>query len=262
MNDKLTLEQMLTQAAGGTVEPAPVTDPVPPTPTPTPTPTPDATTDPEDTKKPNPMKEVRDKYNQEKATREKISTAIQKFTTGEYDFKLKDFVEDGNVNYDALITAMETADTKAKAESRGVSPEVQAELDRIEKEKVELNKQRLQISMDRALTNMQLELGLKSQDINNFFKDAMAAKKNPYQWLSQGGTLPDLYNIVYAAKLTTSKIEQAVNEARTKWEAEAKQVTRTPAPNPGQPSAQPTGTQQTGMTIAQLLEQAAQRASK
>ena len=35
---------------------------------------------------------------------------------------------------------MDAADIKAKAESRGISPEVQAEIERIEKEKVELTK--------------------------------------------------------------------------------------------------------------------------
>ena len=207
------------------------------------------------------MKEVRDKYNQEKTTREKIDSAIQKFTLGDYTFKLKDFAEDGKVNYDALIAAMEAADTKAKAEAKGISPEVQAELERIEKDKIELNKQRLQISMDRALANMQLELGLKAQDINTFFKDAMAAKKNPYQWISQGGTLPDLYNILYADKISADRISKAVSEARAKWEAEMTQQTRTPTPNPGQPTP-PTPQNNSGLTMAQLLEEAANRGRK
>jgi hypothetical protein len=218
-----------------------------------------ATTGKNEEQKPNPMKELRDKYNAEKTTREKIDSAIQRFTEGDYDFKLKDFkTEDGKVDYDAVIKAMDAADIKAKAESRGISPEVQAEIERIEKEKVELQKQRLQVAMDKALTNMQLDLKITSADINNFFKDALAANKNPYAWLAQGGSLHDLYNIIYNDRLVQAKIEAAVNAARAKWEEEARIQKKVPAPNPAQPT-QPQPQNPNGISLEQLLTEAASK---
>ena len=131
------------------------------------------------TEKPNPMKEVRDKLSQEQKEKQKISGAVKRFTTGSYDFKLKDFVVDGEVDYDALNEKMDEVDLQVKAEGRGISPEIQAEIDRIEKDKLELEKEKLRVGMDRALTELQLERGLKAADVNNFFKDALAVKKNP-----------------------------------------------------------------------------------
>jgi hypothetical protein len=270
MNNKLSMEQLLAQAAGEEitepVDPQPAdpqpADPAPADPQPTdPAPADPAPADPKPTetdKKPNAIKEIRDRYNTEKTTREKMDKAIQKFTTGDYEFSLKDFVEDGKMNYDELTKAMDEADTKKKAQDKGISPEVQAEIDRIEQEKVELSKERLRVEMDRALTNLQMELGLKQADINNFFKDSMAMKKNPYQWIAQGGNLQDLYYILYRDKLSQSQVEKAVAEAKAKWEEEQARQTKTPVPNPaarkdnqGDPSQ--------GMSMQELLEEAAKR---
>lgn len=186
---------------------------------------PEVTEEPKETpkaepKKSNPMKEVRDRLNAEQKSKERMEKTIQRFTDGDYSFKIRDFrTEDGKIDYEALSEAMDAADLKVKAESRGISPEVQAEIDRIEKEKVELQRERLRVSMDRAIATMQTDMSLKNEDINNFFKDSMALKKNPYQWLAQGGTLHDLYYLVYRERLMKEEITRAVDEAKAKWEA-------------------------------------------
>ena len=289
MADKISLEQALAQAAGNTLpDPTPAPQPEP-TPVPAPEVEPAVAEEPEEKepvaqaaptteapkaeapktdakpkveakageeeKKPNPMKEVREKYSAEKSTREKIESAIERFTNGDYNFKLKDFNVDGKVDYDALAKAMDESDIKAKAEKRGISPEVQAEIERIEKEKVELNKQRLQVSMDRALTNLQLNMNVKSSEINTFFKDAMSQKKNPYQWLAQGGDLQDLYILVYRDRLLKEQINTALTEAKTKWEEERTRQTKVPVANPAKP-AQATSKNTNGPSLQDLLAQA------
>lgn len=279
--ESLSLEALLTQAAGGTADTPSATDPATPEtetetePTTTETEpgtteetepeTPETTTEtePEDksAKKPNAIKDLRDRYNSEKSQREKIDNAITRLSSGDYNFKLKDFMEDGKVNYDNLIKAMDDADTKAKAEHRGITPEIQAEIERIEKEKVELERQKLQVAMDRALTDLQLENGLKGADINNFFKDAMAQKKNPYQWLAQGGTLNDLYSIIYRDKIIQDRIDKAINEAKSKWEAEHNRTNRTPTPNPGA-VLKPQVNNGDGLSLDQMLAEAAARKAR
>lgn len=226
--DNINLDQMLSEAAGGeseVVEPTPEAE-VETTPDTEPEIQPEVVEDkkPEEKKpeekKPNPIKEVRDRLNVEQKAKERIEKTIQRFTEGDYKFRIRDFkTEDGKVDYDALNAAMDEADLKVKAESRGVSPEVQAEIERIEKEKIELQRERLRVSMDRAIATMQTDMNLRNEDINNFFKDSMALKKNPYQWLAQGGTLHDLYYLVYRERLMKEEINKAVEEARAKWEA-------------------------------------------
>jgi hypothetical protein len=203
-------------------------------------------------KKPNPIKEVRDRLNVEQKAKEKIEKTVQRFTDGDYKFKIRDFrTEDGKVDYDALSAAMDDADLKAKAETRGISPEVQAEIDRIEKEKIELQRERLRVSMDRAIATMQTDMNLKNDDINNFFKDSMALKKNPYQWLAQGGTLNDLYYLVYRERLIKDEVNKAVEEAKAKWE-EAK-TKKAPTSNP---AASTTHTSSTTISLDSLLQDA------
>jgi hypothetical protein len=271
MADKISLEQALTQAAGGepTTQPepevveAPVTEEVEgegsagvtaPVETSV-----EAKLVEEGEKKVNPIKEVREKYTNEKQMREKIEGAVTRFTNGDYSFKLKDFNVDGKIDYDALGKAMDEADTKAKAQTRGVTPEVQAEIERIEKEKIELNKQRLQVSMDRALTNLQQNMGVKSAEVNNFFKDAMAQKKNPYQWLAQGGDLQDLYILVYRDRLLKQEIDTAINSAKTKWQEEQTRQTKIPAANPAKPAQVKTTATSSGPSLQDLLTQAAKK---
>lgn len=241
MNDKINLDAILTEASGG--EPAPV-DPTPVDPTPVeveeePVENPkEPAGDPKEpeVKKPNPMKEVRDRLNAEQKAKERMEKTVQRFTDGDYKFRIRDFrTEDGKVDYEALSNAMDDADLKAKAESRGISPEVQAEIERIEREKVELQRERLKVSMDKALATMQVDMNLKGDDINNFFKDSMALKKNPYQWLAQGGTLSDLYYLVYRDRLMKDEINRAVEEAKAKWESSTSK--KPPISNPAAPSA-------------------------
>jgi hypothetical protein len=209
-------------------------------------------------KESNPIKEIRDKYSAEKTAKEKIEGLVQRYTNGSYEFKLKEFMKEGRMDYDALATAMNTSDTKVKAEAKGITPEVQSEIDRIERDKVEIQKQRLQISMDRALTNLQQNMGVKTAEVNNFFKDAMSVKKNPYQWLAQGGDLQDLYILVYRDKLLKQQIDTAVNQAKGKWEEERLRQTKVPVANPAQ-SAQPKPVNANGVSLNDLLTQAANR---
>jgi hypothetical protein len=206
----------------------------------------------------NPMKEIRDKYAAEKAGKEKIEALVQRYTAGSYEFKLKEFMKEGKMDYEALATAMNTSDTKVKAEAKGITPEVQAEIDRIDKEKVEIQKQRLQITMDRALNNLQQNMNIKGSEVNNFFKDAMSVKKNPYQWLAQGGDLQDLYILVYRDKLLKQQIDTAVTQAKTKWEEERARQTKVPVANPAQ-STQPKPINNNGVSLSDLLTEAAGR---
>ena len=241
--DNINLDQILSEAAGGepeVVEPTPEVE-VEPTSEPEPEVQSEVVENkkPEEKKpeekKPNPIKEVRDRLNIEQKAKERIEKTIQRFTDGDYKFKIRDFrTEDGKVDYDALTAAMDEADLKVKAESRGISPEVQAEIERIEQEKIELQRERLRVSMDRANANMQTDMNLRNEDINNFFKDSMALKKNPYQWLAQGGTLADLYYLVYRERLVKDEITRAVEEAKAKWEAS--NTKKPPVSNPATPS--------------------------
>lgn len=258
--DNINLDQMLSEAAGGepvqeepvteepTVEDS-VTEPVQNEPAVEPKP---EEKKPEE-KKPNPMKEVRDRLNTEQKAKERMEKTIQRFTDGDYKFRIRDFrTEDGKVDYDALNAAMDEADLKVKAESRGISPEVQAEIERIEKEKIELQRERLRVSMDRAIANMQTNMNLKGDDINNFFKDSMAMQKNPYAWLAQGGSLPDLYYLVYRERIMKEEINKAVEEAKAKWEAS--NTKKPPVSNPASPSGKQTDPNQ--ISLDDLLKTA------
>jgi len=241
-------------------EPAPKVEEKPAEPTATAPATAAPEVKPEEKKdgKPNPMKEIRDKYAAEKAGKEKIEALVQRYTAGTYEFKLKEFMKEGKMDYEALAAAMDKSDTVVKAEAKGITPEVQAEIERIEKEKVEIQKQRLQITMDRALTNLQQNMNIKGSEVNNFFKDAMAVKKNPYQWLAQGGDLQDLYILVYRDKLLKQQIDNAVGQAKTKWEEERARQAKVPVANPAQPT-QPKPVNNNGVSLSDLLTQAAER---
>jgi len=99
---------------------------------------------------------------------------------------------------------------------------------------------------------------LKGPDVNNFFKDAMAVKKNPYQWIAQGGDLKDLYHLIYRDKLVQSEIDKAIEAARAKWDEEHQRQTKVPTPNPAQrtPAAK---VNEDGLSMSQLLEEAAKK---
>lgn len=202
--------------------------------------------------KANPMKEVRDRLNAEQQAKERIEKTVQRFTDGEYKFKIRDFkTEDGKIDYDALGKAMDEEDLKVRSEAKGISPEVQAEIERIEREKVEIQRERLRVSMDRAIANMQTEMNLNSESINNFFKDSMALKKNPYSWIAQGGSLPDLYYLVYRETIMKTEIDKAVAEAKEQWEKATSK--KAPIANPAA-STQSTGSNT--VSLHQLLADA------
>jgi hypothetical protein len=297
MADKISLGEALSQAAGNAPTPTPTPAPTPteqpkadvatvtdkaadqlvqaklaePTPAPTTAEVKPAETKPVDVKpaaeakpeekkdgKVNPMKEIRDKYATEKASKERIEALVQRYTAGTYEFKLKEFMKEGKMDYDAMAAAMDKSDTVVKAEAKGITPEVQAEIERIDREKVEIQKQRLQITMDRALNNLQQNMNIKGADVNNFFKDAMSVKKNPYQWLAQGGDLQDLYILVYRDKLLKQQIDTAVTQAKGKWEEERARQTKVPVANPAQ-STQPKPINNNGVSLSDLLTEASNR---
>ena len=271
------LNDMLIQAAGGDVsnEPEPVTDEdttgaepentagnepentpgAEPGNEPEPdTGNPGTNEDPNKNKK-NPMKDVRDRLTQEQKARERVEKTIQRFTEGDYKFKIRDFkTEDGKVDYEALQKAMDDADMKARAETKGVSPEIQAEIERIEQEKLELRKEKLRVQMDRELSNMQVELQLNKEDINVFFKDALAINRNPYQWLAQGGNLNDLYFLIYKDRIIQERIDKEVADAKSKWEASNKK--QAPVSNPATPSQ---STNADGVSLSDLLSSAVKK---
>jgi hypothetical protein len=86
----------------------------------------------------------------------------------------------------------------------------------------------------------------------------MSVKKNPYQWLAQGGDLQDLYILVYRDKLLKQQIDNAVGQAKTKWEEERARQTKVPVANPAQ-STQPKPINNNGVSLTDLLTEAGSR---
>jgi hypothetical protein len=209
----------------------------------------------------NPMKELRDKANAAAKSQEKIDNAINRLSDGEYNFKLKDFKnEHGKVDYDALISAMDESDVKKRAETRGLSPEMQAEIERYEKEKrvVEMDKARVQ--MDRQLNNFQMEQQLSSDDLNNFIADSMKLGINPLSIAALDRTtkgttsLKMLYKAVYTDKIVKEATTKAVEEARVKWEADLVAKGAQPKQNPANPNnTKTTKTDPKGMALDDFL---------
>ena len=128
----------------------------------------------------NPMKELRDKASAAEKAQVKIDTAINRLSDGDYAFKLRDFKnEEGKVDYDKLIEAMDEADVKKRAESRGLTPEMQAEIEKYEREKKEVEIAKARVQMDRQLNNFQMEQQLSPEDLNLFISDSMKVGINP-----------------------------------------------------------------------------------
>lgn len=254
-----TLDDLLVQAAGGSSDTPEVTPEVDPgvasetapevNPEPEVQPNPEAKPDANTEPKKNPMKEVRDRLAKETKDKERIEKAIQRFTDGDYKFKIRDFKTDGKVDYDALIKAMDDADLNVRANNRGMTPEIQAEVERIEREKQEIQKERLKNAMNRAVANMQTDMQLKSEEVNKFFSDAVALNKNPYQWLAQGGSLEDLYYLIYKDNVIQMAVDKAVTEAKEKWDKEHNTVP--PASNPA-----PASTSKGSVSLNDLLAKA------
>lgn len=193
--------------------------------------------------KPNPMRELRDKANTAARAQEKIDEAINRMSDGEYDFKLKDFKgENGKIDYDKLIEAMDAADVKARAESKGLSPELQAEIEKYEREKKEVEVAKARVQMDRQLNNFQMEQQLNSDELNNFISDAMTLGINPLSIAaldktSRGTTaLQLLYKAVYIDKITKTAVDTALAEAETKRQASLDAQNSKPKSNPAAPN--------------------------
>lgn len=201
--------------------------------------TPDKTTEDKTKTQPNPMKELRDKANAAQKLQQKIDSAINRLSDGDYNFKLKDFKNDtGKVDYDALIKAMDDADVKQRAEARGLTPELQAEIEKYEKEKKEVEIAKARVQMDRQLNNFQMEQQLSPDDLNSFISDAMKLGINPLSIAaldktSKGTTaLKLLYQAVYTDKIVQKAVEKALADAEAKRQADA-------AAKGGQPKANP-----------------------
>lgn len=278
MNSNVSLDDLLNEASGDTPAPdanttttetPPATEPqTPPEGDQPQTPPEDGTqtnddkpqegdqqTPPENKK--NPMKEVRDKLNAEQKAREKVEKAMQRYAEGNYKFSIRDYKnEEGKVDYDAFIAAMDEQDTADKAQQRGITPEVQAELDRIEKEKIELQKERLKVAMDRAVSNLQIDMNLDKNAVNKFFADALAVQKNPYQWLAQGGALSDLYYLIYRDSIQKAAIDKAVADAKAEWERV--NSVKAPTSNPAAPKND-NGAKLDGVSMQDLLNEAASK---
>ena len=192
---------------------------------------------------PNPMKELRDKANSATKLQEKIDNAINRLSDGEYNFKLKDFKnEQGKVDYDALITAMDEADVKQRAASRGLSPEMQAEIEKYEREKKDVEIAKARVQMDRQLNNFQMEQKLTPDDLNLFISDSMKLGINPLSIAALDKTskgtvaLQMLYKAVYTDKIVKTAVDQAVAEAKAKWDADLNAKGTQPKPNPANPN--------------------------
>jgi hypothetical protein len=214
--------------------------------------------DPDPAPKPNPMKEIRDTLAKEKAAKELVTNTINKYATGKYpDVKFADHMkEDGSgIDYESLSVAMEKVDVAVRAGTAGLTPEVQAAVEKLEAEKIQLQKDRLQVSMDKGLNNLQIEKSLKEAELNQFFADAMKGNKNPYQWIAQGGTLGDLYDIIYVDKIQQRKIDAAVAAAKATWEAA--QANTAPKVNPGIPNPAGVNVVKDGMTLDEMKAAAA-----
>ena len=210
----------------------------------------------------NPMKELRDKANAATKAQEKIDGAINRLSDGDYNFKLKDFKnEQGKVDYDALIQAMDDEDVKKRAESRGLTPELQAEIEKYEREKRAVEIEKARVQMDRQLNNFQMEQQLSPEDLNTFISDAMKIGINPLSIAaldktSKGTTaLKLLYQAVYTEKIVKDATEKAVEDARAKWEADASAKGTQPKANPAQPNnTKTTKTDPKGLALEDFLK--------
>lgn len=268
---EVTLDQLINEAAGGDVTPEPTQDTVADDEQPEQNVQPDqdnqdtqvTTQDPtdatkveekkEEQKKSNPMKEVRDKLNQEQSARKRNDTIMNRFADGDYKFKLKDFKDaDGKIDYEALAEAMDNADSESKAKTNNITPEMQKELERIQREKIEITRKRLEADMQVELANMQVEMGLNKAQINEFFSASLKLKINPYMWLQQGGNMSDLYFVVNKEKIIADRVEKAVAEERAKWESTPQ---RTHTSNPAKTVTKPQVTDTNKISLDELLKE-------
>lgn len=210
----------------------------------------------------NPMKELRDKANAATRTQEKIDTAINRLSDGEYNFKLKDFKnEQGRVDYDALIKAMDEADVKKRAESRGLSPEMQAELEKYEREKRDVEIAKARVQMDRQLNNFQMEQQLSPEALNTFISDAMKLGINPLSIAALDKTtkgttaLKMLYKAVYTDKIVQDAVDKALAEAEAKRQAALEAKGAQPKANPANPNnSKTTKTDSKGLALDEFLK--------
>lgn len=213
------------------------------------------------TTKHNPMKELRDKANAATKAQEKIDGALNRYTDGDYEFKLKDFKnENGKIDYDAFIKAMDEADVKRRAESRGLSPEMQAEIERYEREKKEVEIAKARVQMDRQLNNFQMEQQLSPEELNVFIADSMKIGINPLSIAALDKTskgtlaLKMLYKAVYAERLTQEAIKKAIEDHEAKRIADAEAKRTQPKSNPaGSHTKKTEQTDEKGMALEDFL---------
>lgn len=209
----------------------------------------------------NPMRELRDKANAAAREKEKIDGAIHRLSDGEYKFKLRDFKNDeGKIDYDALIEAMDEADVEQRAAGKGIDPKLQAEIEKYEREKREVEIAKARVQMDRQLNNFQMENQMTQEDLNNFISDAMKMGVNPLTIASLDKTakgttaLKMLHQAVYADKIIKIAVDEAVAKVRAEYDDKAVAAGGQPKTNPAAPSKGKTDTTDPkGMALDEFL---------
>lgn len=194
--------------------------------------------------------------------RSKIANAMEKFTEGEYKFSLKDFrTEEGKVDYDALITAMNEADVAKRAETRGLTPEMQAEIERYEQEKIQIQRDRMRIDMERKINSFQAEMGMTSEEVNLFISEAAKLGINPLSVAALDKTskgtaaLRYLHTAINHDKILKEAVDKAVAEERAKWEVDTVAKRNQPKGNPANPNTNKTDPKDpTGIALDDFLK--------
>lgn len=245
----------------GTADPVEPVDPVDPADKDNPT---DVTEEDDKGKKPkanNPMRELRDRANREQREKEKIDGAINRLSDGDYNFKLKDFrTEDGKVDYDALLEAMDAEDVAQRAAGKGIDPKLQAEIEKYEREKREVEIAKARVQMDRQLNNFQMENQMTQEDLNNFISDSMKMGVNPLTIASLDKTakgttaLKMLHQAVYADKIIKLAVDEAVAKVRAEYDDKEIAAGGKPKANPAVPNKGKTEqTDPKGMALDEFL---------
>ena len=209
----------------------------------------------------NPMRALRDKANAATREREKIDGAVHRLSDGEYKFKLRDFKNDeGKIDYDALIEAMDEADVEQRAAGKGIDPKLQAEIEKYEREKREVEIAKARVQMDRQLNNFQIENQMSQEDLNNFISDSMKMGVNPLTIASLDKTakgttaLKMLHQAVYADKIIKIAVDEAVAKVRAEYDDKAVAAGGQPKTNPAAPSKGKTDTTDPkGMALDEFL---------
>lgn len=197
--------------------------------------------------KENPIASLRKAKELAEKEKNKIEAVLNRLTEGDYSFKLKDFKNDqGKIDYDKLSAEMDAADVKKRAETRGLTPEMQAEIEKYEQEKKAIEREKLRIDMDRKLNSFQAEMNMTAEQLNLFISEAAKLGINPLSIAALDKTskgtvaLKYLHTAINHEKLVKAAVDKAVAEARAKWEADLAATANQPKGNPAKPNASQT----------------------